>query len=124
LAYFFSGGRLIFASHEFGLVKSGLVPAGLSEEKLAALLLHQHLFYDQTVFSHVRKIVPGDCVSFSGAGCRVAKYWRPEDIQKDKSLSFEAAAGRLRKLIVAATCNRMEPGRIGMHVSGGSIPAG
>jgi|WetSurMetagenome_2_1015567.scaffolds.fasta_scaffold00105_31 asparagine synthase (glutamine-hydrolysing) len=120
LVYWFSGCRLIFASHEFGLVRSGLVRTGLSEEKLIDSFFQYRQYYEQTVFRQVLKVVPGHSVSFFADGRRhIAKYWKPENIQKNKALTFETAVTRLRGLIVAATRNRMEQGRTGLHVSGG-----
>jgi len=52
------------------------------------------------------------------------KYWKPEEIRKNKALSFEDAVARLRQLIISATLNRMEPDKTGVHVSGGIDSAG
>ena len=120
LAYCFSNGKLIFASHEYGLARSGLFPVSLSEEKLVNDLFRRKGSYQQTVFEQIRKVKPGHCLTFTASGQPVeTKYWKPENLQKDKTLSFEAAATRLRELLVRATCNRIEPVKTGLHVSGG-----
>jgi asparagine synthase (glutamine-hydrolysing) len=119
LTYWFSGNRLIFASHEFGLAKSGLFECALSEECLINRLFRYRGKYSQTVFQDIRKVTPGHSVSFSVGREQALKYWRPEDILKNKAISFEDSATRLQELIVKATLNRMEPGKTGMHVSGG-----
>lgn len=121
LVYWFSGDRLIFASHEFGLVKSGLVKSGIYEEKLVGSLFWYNEIYAQTVFQNVCKVMPGHSVSFSAEQeqGKKLKYWNPEIIKKNKVLSLEGAVSRLQELIVTATRSRMEPGKTGLHVSGG-----
>jgi asparagine synthase (glutamine-hydrolysing) len=119
LTYWFHENRLIFASHEFGIVKSGLVSPALSEEKMLRRFFDFKEEYSQTAFNDVFKVVPGHCVSFLPDRKQITKYWRPEEIKQNRTLSFEDAVTRLRQLILAATQNRMEPGKTGAHVSGG-----
>ena len=119
LTYWFHENRLIFASHEFGLVKSGLALASLSEERLIRRFFRFKEEYAQTVFQDVSKVVPGHCVSFLPDRKQITKYWRPEEIRQDQTLSFDDAVARLRQLTLAATLSRMEPGKTGVHVSGG-----
>lgn len=119
LTYWFHDNLLIFASHEFGLVKSGLVTTALNEESVINTFFKQKGKYAHTVFQDIRKVVPGYFLSFSPNGQRVTKYWKPEEIGQDKSLSFEEAVSRLRQLMVSAVLNRMEAGKMGTHVSGG-----
>ncbi|MEL7588580.1 MAG: hypothetical protein AAGU19_17855, partial [Prolixibacteraceae bacterium] len=96
LSYRFDEHKLIFASHEFGLVKSGLFRTDLSEKKLINRFFSQGEMYKQTVFKQVLKVVPGHGVSFAADGSHtVRKYWNPESILKNKSLTFEVAAARL-----------------------------
>jgi len=119
LTYCFRGNRLIFASHEFGLAKSGLIKTSLSQEKFITHFFRFKGKYSQTVFRHIYKVTPGYCISFSVEGHKSTKYWKPEDIRKDNSLMFDDVVVRLRQLIVNATLKRVEPGKTGVHVSGG-----
>jgi asparagine synthetase B (glutamine-hydrolysing) len=120
LVYWSSQTKLIFSSHEFGLAKSGLIKAGISENRLIDNFFHYIGNYEQSVFDNVKKVIPGYFVTFSAeTPCRKIKYWEPEKIQKDNVLTFETATGRLRELLIKATCSRMENVRTGMHVSGG-----
>jgi len=119
LTYWLDENRLIFASHQFGIMKSGLVTTSLSEEKLINQIFRFKGDYTQTAFLQIFKVIPGYCVSFSPNQKQVVKYWKPEEIKQNKSLTFEAAVIRLRLLIVSATLSRMEPGKTGVHVSGG-----
>ncbi|MBE0650716.1 MAG: hypothetical protein IH595_07720 [Bacteroidales bacterium] len=120
MAYWFSDDKLIFASHEFGLVKSGLIKTSLNEKKLVENLFRYKNNYSEILFKDVWKVTPGFCVSFSAGRKKVvAKYWKPEKIKKNKALSVEEVVSRLRELMVTATVNRMEPVKTGAHVSGG-----
>ncbi len=120
LVYCLSGNRLLFASHEFGLAKSGVLKPELSEKKLIDTFLKIRGQYEQTVFRQIFKVVPGNVISFSADGQRrVVPYWKPENIKEVKGMTFSFAAEHLRELIVAATQNRMEKGKTGMHISGG-----
>lgn len=120
LVYQISENRLVFASHEYGLVKSGLCPTTLSERKFIDQLWRYSDSYEQTVFESIKKVMPGYCVTSSIDGSmHSAKYWKPENIQINSALSFDSAVTGLRELLVAATCSRMENVKTGMHVSGG-----
>jgi len=119
LTYCFDENQLIFASHQFGIVKSGLVTTSLSEEKLINEIFWFKGDYTQTIFRKLFKVIPGYCFSFSPHRKLTVKYWKPEEIKQNKSLTFEAAVIRLRQLIVSATLSRMESDKTGVHVSGG-----
>ena len=121
LVYWQSGTQLIFASHEFGLAKSGLITTSLSERKFIDSYFRFNKLYSETCFQGIYKVVPGHyvfCVANS-RHCKSKIFWFPGKIQKDKTLTFDKAAARLRELIVAATLNRIEQGKTGLHVSGG-----
>jgi len=120
LVYWHAGSQLIFASHEFGLAKSGLFPLSLSERKLIDRYLRFRNLYCETFFQNVLKVLPGHWVRYTADGhSKSTPYWNPEKIPKNKTISFEVAVSHLRELIVNATLRRMEPCKIGLHVSGG-----
>ena len=120
LVYQLTENSLVFASHEYGLAKSGLCPTTLSEKKFIDQLWRYNDSYEQTVFESIKKVMPGYCVTCSIDGrMHSAKYWMPENIQINSALSFDSAVTGLRELLVAATCSRMENVKTGMHVSGG-----
>lgn len=119
LIYWFENNQLIFASHEFGLAQSKLVKTALSEEKLIIDFFEQKRNYSQTTFENIHKIIPGHSVGFSINGKQQTKYWKPEQLKKNKTLSFDQAVLQLRKLLLEATENRIELGKTGVHVSGG-----
>lgn len=119
LTYVFLKNKLIFASHEFGLVKSGLIKTSLNEKKLIQNLFRFKSDYAETIFKDVWKVIPGFCFTFSKRGKAVTKYWEPEKIKQNKILSIEETVFRLRQFLVSATVNRMGSVKTGAHVSGG-----
>ena len=120
LVYWRSGSQLIFASHEFGLVKSGLVSTSLSEPKLIDCYFRYNNRYAETFFRGINKVVPGQYVVCTNDGNSTSEpFWEPGKIKKDIALTFEKAVARLRELMITATVSRMEPGKTGIHVSGG-----
>ena len=119
LVYWKSDNKLIFASHEFGLVKSGLISTSFSEQKLIDSYFIFRKFYEKTFFQEINKVIPGNYIKCTAGSSESKTFWQPGKIQKNNELTFEKAVAHLRKLIVAATVNRIEPGNIGLHVSGG-----
>jgi asparagine synthase (glutamine-hydrolysing) len=119
LTYWFTENRLIFASHEFGLTKSNLINTSLSEEKLIIDFFYNKTNYVQTSFDNILKIKPGYCLTVSANQKKYTKYWKPENIKKNKTISFEQAVLQLRKLLQEATKQRIESEKTGVHVSGG-----
>ncbi|MCE5175043.1 MAG: asparagine synthase-related protein [Bacteroidales bacterium] len=111
--------RLFFSSDEFGLMRSGLIPAKLNEGKLISNLFRFKGWYDQTMFENVYKVQTGCIYSISKEQQRTHRWWRPKRLCKDQSLTYEAAVQKLRKCLLEATISRMENVRTGLHVSGG-----
>ncbi|MEI6137642.1 MAG: asparagine synthase C-terminal domain-containing protein [Mariniphaga sp.] len=52
-------------------------------------------------------------------GIRTTTYCQPEKIETNNSISFGEAVIQLRQLLVRATLARVQPGKTGVHVSGG-----
>lgn len=119
LVYHFDGKRLLFASNEFGLAKSGLVPLSLSEKTAVKRVFTLWGYYPLTVFNSIYKLTPGHFGSFSWKKKRITKYWKPEQIRTNKNLTYEDAIAQLRAKLIQATMSRVSDGKIGVHVSGG-----
>jgi len=119
LVYHFDGRRLIFASHEFGLAKSGLLPLSLSEKTAVKRVFTLWGNYPLTVFNSFYKLTPGYIGSFSGKKKRVTKYWKPERIKTNRNLTYEQTIAQLKEKLIQATMSRISDGKIGVHVSGG-----
>lgn len=119
LVYWFSENRLIFASHEFGVMKSGLIAKAIDEERVIQDFFRFKASYEKTIFQDILNVTPGYCVSFSLGKKKITKYWKPEKIKINKSLTYEEAVSKLKQLMVSATVKRMDDVKIGAHVSGG-----
>jgi asparagine synthase (glutamine-hydrolysing) len=119
LVYYKNGSRLIFASHEFGLMKSGLLKTSISEEKFISDYFRFKGNYRNTYFKDIFNVTPGYNVTLSVDDELISKIWKPENIKQNKSLTYQEAVTGLGKLIVEATLSRMEPVKTGVHVSGG-----
>ncbi len=119
LVYHFNAQQLIFASHEFGLAKSGLFQLKLSEQTAIKRFFHLLGDYPLTVFDQIKKLTPGHSITFSKSKTKSFKYWRPDRIKTNQSLSFEDTVSILRSKIIEATTSRVSDGKIGVHISGG-----
>ena len=125
LCYAIYGQQLLFASHEFGIGKSQLMPNEFSENYfLANCSLLFNCDYRQTFFKSIRKVVPGSVVSVTSISIQSNAYWHPERIKKRKDLTLENTVKELREYLIKATTRRMEPGVIGTHLSGGIDSSG
>ena len=68
----------------------------------------------------VKKLLPGHYLHFRGGMARVSRYWEPEDIRQDKSLTHETMLAELKTLLrdaVRIRCDRRFTA--GAHVSSG-----
>jgi Asparagine synthase (glutamine-hydrolyzing) len=119
LTYFANDEMLAFASHEFGIARAGIIPLKFSPRTVLAKLLHLSEEYTLTPFIGVLKLTPGHYFEYSQNQTKITKYWKPENITKDRSLTLEDSISSLRKLLIDATCSRSSGENIGVHVSGG-----
>jgi len=119
LTYTFDGKRLIFSSSQYAIAKSGLIKV---QESAAYKTLKKQFGkknYPLTYFDNVYKVKSGHLLAISMSGLQEYRYWNPEKIKINHSLSFEESATTLQKLMIEATINRMDKRKIGVHVSGG-----
>lgn len=124
LCYAMSGQKLIFASHEFGIGKSRLIPNKFSEKYfLKDVSSFFNKDYRLTFFRAIRKVIPGSVLSVTSTSIQVDMYWRPR-IKKNKKLALTSTVEQLREHLIKATIRRMEPGIIGTHLSGGLDSSG
>ncbi len=119
ISYFFENNRLVFASHQFAIAKSGLATMTISDEIIISRLLRKKPRYPKTIFNNIFRLTPGYYAIFTSDSVKTNKYWKPECIKQNKNLSYEESIIKLRELLINATNNRIEDGNIGVHVSGG-----
>lgn len=119
LTYTVDGDRLIFASHEFGLAKAGITRLEVSKDTTFDRIFEIKGNYKKTVFKGICKLTPGHWGTLTKKGVTEYRYWKPEKIKTNKSLTFEVSVSSIREKLIAATLQRMESGKVGTHVSGG-----
>ncbi len=124
LAWYKDGGRVIFASSEFGIAGSGLAQISFNYSKFIKRLLFKKGAYEKSILNGIEKALPGHYTQFyrkRSGGAKVSKvrYWLPNKIKYNKDLTIESAAKKLRELIINATLKRNGIGATGVHISGG-----
>lgn len=127
LTYAVAGHSLIFASHEFGIAASGLVETTLNDLTFLCDIQGVGLDgkYQDSVFSNIRKVLPGHTVLCKGERISSHKYWFPENIRPNSQIrTLAEAVEGLRAVILEATRQRMGPVRTGAHLSGGLDSSG
>ena len=119
LTYTIDGDRLIFASHEFGLAKAGITRLEISKDMAFDRIFEVKGNYKKTVFKGIHKLTPGHWGVLTKKGIAEHRYWKPEKIKPNKSLTFESSVNSIREKLIAATLQRIDSGIVGSHVSGG-----
>jgi asparagine synthase (glutamine-hydrolysing) len=116
-----SDGRLLFASEIKAILASGLVEARANEEQLPELLGARYLSGEETLFTGIRKLLPGHVLVYQNGTVTTRQYW-------DVPIAAEpAAAGDERDWVVRFRALLEESVRLrlmadvplGMFLSGG-----
>lgn len=126
LCYYSLPDKVFFASHEFGLARSGMIDCKLCEDKLIRSFYYitkKHK-YRYTIFQNIFKVCPGFTLTITSNICKERQYWFPEKIKKERHLTFDDTVKQLRKLLIDSTMRRMNNDLIGVHVSGGLDSSG
>jgi asparagine synthase (glutamine-hydrolysing) len=117
------GSRLLFASEIKGILASGLVEARANEAVIPELLATRGIAGDETLFSGIRKLLPGHRLAFEDGRITVSQYW---DIPHEAGL--EPRAERSEGAWTAEFRERLEESvrlrlmadvPLGMFLSGG-----
>lgn len=125
LFYWWSGGRLVFASEIKALFEDDAVPRRLAAGAIDAYLTFGYVPTPRTFFEGVRSLPPGHVLSFEpGAEPVVARYWEPPVAGVDGvghlDLSLRAAAEGVRTRIEEAVRRRLiSDVPLGAFLSGG-----
>jgi asparagine synthase (glutamine-hydrolysing) len=70
-----SDGRLLFASEIKAILASGLVEARANEEQLPELLGTRYLSGEETLFTGIRKLLPGHVLVYENGQVATRQYW-------------------------------------------------
>ncbi|MBV6429345.1 MAG: Asparagine synthetase [glutamine-hydrolyzing] 1 [Haliscomenobacter sp.] len=73
-----------FASEPKAIFAAG-VPFDLNEKAFTELLLFRYIAGEQTTFQHIRRLLPGHCMTVEGASVQVHRWWNlPEKIRANR----------------------------------------
>jgi asparagine synthase (glutamine-hydrolysing) len=118
LAYSISGSTLFFSSDIAGLCRS--IPDKPPVETDFLLGYFKYIDYRKTPNEKVSKLLPGHYLDFSEKGTNVIKYWHPEEIRTDHSLTREQMLSDLKSVVLDAVHIRADLRfTAGAHVSSG-----
>jgi asparagine synthase (glutamine-hydrolysing) len=118
LAYATNSHTLWFSSDIIGLCR--VFSDGQSIDSDYLLGYFKYIDYRKTPWEKVKKLLPGHFLHFSENGIEIKKYWQPEKIKVDKTLSHDKMLADLKSLLVDAVRIRCDHRfRAGAHVSSG-----
>ncbi len=73
-----------FASEPKALFKAGVEPA-INTEAMSELLLFKYVAGESTVFRHVKRLLPGHCMTIKNGDIRIVRWWNlPEKIKANR----------------------------------------
>lgn len=75
---------LYFASEPKAIFTAG-VPTDLNEDAFTELLLFRYIAGEQTTFQHIRRLLPGHCMTVERASVQIHRWWNlPEKIRANR----------------------------------------
>jgi asparagine synthase (glutamine-hydrolysing) len=119
LSYYFNNKTFIFSTHAFGIAKSKLVKYTYNELYLLHRRLKLKASYEFTYFNEISKVTPGYHYTLENLTIEKHNYWKPEKINRNRSITRKEAVKNLNTLLIKAVKNRMIDDTMGLHVSGG-----
>lgn len=92
----------------------------LDREAAASFLVCGGYGAGATLYSEVRSVPAGHGLVLDPEGARLFRWWRPEELPEDRSLTRVEVARRLEALVrEAVACRLPASGPVGVHLSGG-----
>jgi asparagine synthase (glutamine-hydrolysing) len=116
--YALDGSRFLFAS-EIKSILAAPFPADIDRAGIADYLTFQFCLGDKTLFSNVRKLLPGHTILVTPGGVDVRRYWEP-DYTVDTARTPAQFLQELKTLLRDAVRIQLRADvPIGAHLSGG-----
>ena len=125
LYYWFEDENLVFASELKPIMKCPGFSAEIRRDVLPRFLYQQYLCEPDTFFENVRKVRPGEVITFSYGKLNQYKYWDLKEVYHQKKAeripaSYEETKTRLRELLQTAVKERLVADvPVGAFLSGG-----
>lgn len=119
LYYYRDDRRLVFASEIKAILQCPGIPREVNPENLITYFTFGHSMAPDTMYSGIRKLLPGHYMLCTAEGVRVASYW---DIRESSPLQVEEAeaVAEVRRLLNAAVSSHMVSDvPVGAFLSGG-----
>jgi len=118
MAWMMDGDRLAFSTDIPGLCSN--VSSGAPLDNESFLNYFKYIDYHRTPDPRVKKVTPGHFIRFGPEGLEEIKYWSPELIRPEESLSYDRMISDLGGLLHDAVRIRSDRRfNAGAHVSGG-----
>jgi asparagine synthase (glutamine-hydrolysing) len=109
---------LIFGS-ELKAFKSLPLNLTIDQEAICQYFKFGYITNDNSIFSEIKKVLPGHYLKYKDARCEIVQYWKPE-IKSVIPSSEERAADELESLLTSAFKYRMVADvPVGVFLSGG-----
>lgn len=109
---------LFFSSDIIGLCRAFSEGKVIESDYLMGYF--KYIDYRKTPCEHVTKLLPGHYLFFSEDGGKVSKYWAPETIRTDKTLTHDQMLAEFRAIVLNAVQIRCDHRfTAGAHVSSG-----
>ena len=124
LYYWLKDGNLVFASELKPILKCPGFSAGIRREVIPRFLYQQYLCEPDTIFEDVKKVRPGEVLSFSEGTVKRWKYWDLKEVRREKKKqpveSYGQAKEELKEILRGAVGERMLADvQVGTFLSGG-----
>jgi asparagine synthase (glutamine-hydrolysing) len=114
------GSRILLSPSIETLLGCPDVSAELNRSTFVARLTRRWLAPEETYFTHVRRLLPGHIMRFSGNDRRVYRYWNPVPVEGAiESIPDDEAPARFEALLGQAVARALALGSGGIYLSGG-----
>lgn len=118
LAWTIENGALLFSSDILGLCSA--LPGNRITESDYLQGYFKYIDYRKTPNTLVKRLLPGHILRFSEKGTEITRYWAPEKIRVDNSLSYDRMLSDLNDLLQDAVKVRCDQRfTAGAHLSSG-----
>lgn len=110
----------LFASELKSILTAPSLARDLNPSAIRTFLAFNYLPGEATLFSAIRKLLPGHSLTIEDGVVRVAKYWDLEFSESRRFESFDAACGELQSLLASTVRDHMIADvPVGVLLSGG-----
>lgn len=119
LYYAQSGSKVLFGSEAKAILAAGGVPLDIDYQAIAGFMNYQTVPGERTVFSAIRRLLPGHIATFDADGWKTQRYW-DVDFRHKESWSTDTVVGQVEAVLSDCVQTRLVSDvPIGAFLSGG-----